>query len=130
MSRLAAKKYQTVNQQSALEYADPHQLIQLLYDQLIDHIDCAIHLIRQQDHIEQKGYRISQAMLIIASLKAYLNHDQGGSIAANLFNLYRYMEQKLLEANYKNDADLLLEIKSLVEEIRSGWAGIREQSLK
>ena len=130
MAHLAVQQYQSINQQSAIHYADDHLLIQMLYEALSDHIAQASHLLEQGNYnIEQKGKLISKAIMLVEALKAYLNYEQGGQIAVNLGALYDYMERTLFEANYKNDVNLLLEVKKLVEEIKAGWIGIREEAL-
>lgn len=128
----AVKSYQDTH--AAVQYADDHQLIQMLYDTLIDRMNQAHHLLVQGDTLDsnqigQKGALISKAIFIVEALKAYLNEEQGGQIAVNLRALYDYIEHQLFEANYKNDASLLLETKQLVEEVRSGWIGIRQDAL-
>jgi flagellar protein FliS len=39
-----------------------------------------------------------------------------------------YCEEKLLEANIKNDMELLDEVASHIRTVREGWVGIREQA--
>jgi flagellar protein FliS len=57
-------------------------------------------------------------------LRSCLNVEVGGDFARNLLELYNYMEQRLLEANIKNDPTLLDEVGQLMLQIKSGWDAI------
>ncbi len=75
--------------------------------------------------IADKGASISKAIDIISNgLKASLDHDKGGEIAARLEALYDYMVTRLLQANLKNDLKALEEVSGLLEEIHSAWREI------
>lgn len=129
MSNFSIAQYQAVGHHSAIAYADPHQLIQMLYDALIDSIMQAAQWIGAVKSFEKKGLFISRAIIIVELLSASLNHDLGGEIADNLKDLYDYMNRKLFEASLTNNLDILLEVKGLVEEISHGWSGIRQEAL-
>ncbi len=45
-------------------------------------------------------------------------------MAENLDRLYDYMERQLLQANLKNDVNILDEVSSLLKEIKVGWDAI------
>lgn len=66
-------------------------------------------------------------MSIIDGLRASLNHERGGKIAANLDALYDYMTRTLVTANLHNDDTKLAEVEKLLNEIRVGWKGIEAQ---
>ena len=80
---------------------------------------------RRGDRATQ-GERIGKAIDIIASLDAYLDHEQGAEVSKNLESLYDYMVRSLFDANAQKSPEKLDEVLSLLEEIRSGWAGAGE----
>jgi len=45
----------------------------------------------------------------------------GGSLAANLDDLYDYMARQLINANLQNKVETLDEVSGLLREIRSAW---------
>src|SRR5690606_41788549 len=74
----------------------------------------------------RKAELIGRVIDIVAHLRAALDHDAGGDLAANLQALYDYMERRLLEANLRNEPALLDEVSSLLRELQLGWRAIAE----
>jgi flagellar protein FliS len=102
----ALNKYSQVAVQANTTYASPHRLIQMLLEGALEKIATAKgHLARGS--IANKGQQISWALSIIGGLRASLDMSAGGEIAQNLFNLYDYMERRLLHANLRNDVAAL-----------------------
>ena len=60
-------------------------------------------------------------------MSAPLNLEQGGTLAADLRDLYTYIAMRLTQANLRNDEAALEECRGLIEPLRSAWAGIAEQ---
>ena len=116
----AVNQYQSIGNQSEAMDASPHRLIQMLMEGALDRIAIAKGAMQQQD-VELKGERISSAISIVEGLRASLNKDAGGEISANLDNMYEYMARRLMEANLKNDVDMLDEVADLMRKIKSGW---------
>ncbi|MDR0731372.1 MAG: flagellar protein FliS, partial [Treponema sp.] len=52
------------------------------------------------------------------------NFEQGGDIAKNLFALYTWFNQELLEANVKQDQRRITVVRNMANELRSAWAQI------
>ncbi|MEQ8662363.1 MAG: flagellar export chaperone FliS [Gammaproteobacteria bacterium] len=119
----AVDQYARLSLRTDIESASPHRLILMLIDGGIDKIRAA-RLAMQRGAIAEKGANISWAISIIDGLRASLNLEQGGQLAANLDNLYDYMSRTLLEANLHNDIARLDVVEKLLQEIRAGWKGI------
>ena len=47
-------------------------------------------------------------------------------MAGNLDSLYAFMQQRLSQANLRNDPALLDEVTDLLREVKAGWDGIRQ----
>jgi flagellar protein FliS len=118
----AAKAYGQVGVQSGA-YASPHRLIQMLMDGVLDKIANAKGHMSRGD-IKQKGNFISWAISIIGGLRASLDFEKGGEIAANLEALYDYMERTLVVANAENSIQKLDEVTTLLTTIRDAWVEI------
>ena len=121
-----AAQYRKVGVQSNVETATPHKLIEMLLDGALSKLHLARGLMEQKQ-IAAKGEQISWALAIIDGLKAALDLTAGGEVAANLDALYDYLMRRLVVANLDNDVAVLDEVARLLNEIRLGWNGIRQQ---
>lgn len=127
--------YQTGIQQALNEYhnsgvlaeanggADPHRLIQMLFEGGLERIVTA-RTAMEHGNVALKGERISRAIDILEGLRAHLDMEKGGEIAANLEALYDYMQRRLTEANLRNDVAMLDEVANLLREVKTGWDAI------
>ncbi len=123
-ARNAISAYQKVGVDTAIEVADPHRLILLLFSGAQAAIGKA-RLAMQQQQIAAKGKAISQAIDIIGNgLKVSLDLEKGGEIAERLDALYDYLVLRLLRANLDNDLRALEEVSGLLEEIHGAWRDI------
>jgi flagellar secretion chaperone FliS len=119
-----AGAYQKVGIETALQNASPHQLIVLLLTGARQAILVARGGIDQKN-IPLKGSSISKAIdIILNGLRASIDTEQGGEIAANLSALYDYMARRLLHANMHNDVGALDEVLRLLGEIQESWEAI------
>jgi flagellar protein FliS len=115
--------YGEVGVKAGTAYADSVQLIQMLFDGLIDSLSVAEGNI-QRNEIQEKGDSLSRAIRIILGLQGSLDVEKGGEIAANLADLYDYCTRRLLHANLRNDLEAVQEVKKLMSEIREAWSQI------
>lgn len=120
--------YQRVNTQTSITDADPHKLIQLLYNGALERINMAKARMQAKDY-EGKGKLIGKAIEIIGGLRSFLDFEKGGELAARLEGLYDYMERTLLEASARNDMAKLDEVAGLLRSVKEGWDGIREEAV-
>jgi len=118
--------YQRVNTQTSITDADPHKLIQLLYNAAIERINMAKARMQAKDYAG-KGQLIGKAIEIIGGLRSFLDFEKGGQLAAQLEALYDYMERTLLEASMRNDVEKLDEVLGLLRSVKEGWDGIRQE---
>jgi flagellar secretion chaperone FliS len=123
----ALHQYQSVNTQTSVVDVDKHQLIQLLFDGVLERINMATARIKAKDY-EGKNKLIIKSIEIIAGLRGFLDLEKGQDLATNLNDLYIYCERRLLEANIKNDIALLEEVASHIKKVQEGWSGIREEA--
>ena len=125
MNAYAMKQYQTVSVHAQVSEADPHRLIQMLLEGGLQRLAQAKGAL-EHGNIPLKGELIGKAMGIIGGLRESVDREKGGEIAANLDNLYAFMQQRLTQANLQNDPAMLDEVASLLREIKQGWDGIRQ----
>lgn len=121
---VASNAYARVGVETSVEGADPHRLVALLFDGLLESVAQARGAIRER-RVEAKVRAIARALRIVEEgLRAGLNLREGGSLARDLDALYTYLAQRLALANLHNDDAMLDECARLVEPLRSAWAAI------
>ena len=119
----AMNQYKQVGIQASVENADPHTLVQMLFDGAIERLNMA-KMSMKQGNIALKGENISRAISIVDGLRTSLDMKSGGEMAESLEALYDYMQRQLLTANVENKVDKIEEVLSLIGEIRAGWMAI------
>jgi flagellar protein FliS len=124
VSNVFAGTYRQVGVETGVSAASPHRLVTMLFDGFNDAIAQARKAL-QQGQIEAKCKAITRAVRIVdEGLKASLDVDTGGRLAADLLALYGYVTVRLTEANLHNDNDALAECAALLEPVRSAWIAI------
>ncbi|MDI9818847.1 MULTISPECIES: flagellar export chaperone FliS [unclassified Legionella] len=123
----ALEQYKTVELQTRVEAATPHELIHLLLQGARSQIATAQGNI-QRNQTREKGEHIGKAISIIDGLRSSLDHENGGEIAENLDKLYDYIQRILLKANLSNDIELLTQANQLLSEVHQAWQSIKENS--
>lgn len=113
--------------ETAVETASPARLIVMLYDGAIRFIHEAAHAMRQCDY-ETQNYKLQRAQKILAELISSLDFEKGGEIAENLFRLYTYMYNQLVEANIHDSLERLEHVASLLSDLREAWDAIATES--
>ena len=119
----ALQAYSQVSIESAINSANPVQLIVILYDGALNAIATAQGQM-QQNNYELKGGLISKAIDIIDALRTAIDRENGGEIAENLNDLYEYINRQLITANLKNDKSILESVSRILLDLRGAWAGI------
>lgn len=128
MSRNPAAAYAQVGVETSVQEADPHRLILLLFEGATVAIKTGkLHM--ERGEIAPKGMAISKAIDIISNgLKASLDMEKGGDLAAKLSALYDYMVERLLLANLKNNSATLDEVLGLLDQIQRLGGNRQRQS--
>lgn len=100
--------------------ASPVQLVHLAYEGVIEAIiEARSHLNAKRIH--ERSRAITRAQLLIKELETALDFNQGGDISVQLGKLYRYMQGRLREANFKQIEQPLVEVQGLLETVASAW---------
>ena len=114
--------YQQVNLDAKAASATPHQLVLMLIDGLLD------EMTRVKGHISakrlaEKGEGTNKCMNILIGLDSALDVENGGEIAANLHDLYGFVQTELFRASIANDISHIDTAEKIVLNIREGWEG-------
>jgi flagellar protein FliS len=103
---------------TSVQTASPVKLLLMVYDGLIVSIKKGKQEI-EADKPAQAHISIVKAQDILTELMSNLNMDY--PISQNLFQLYDYMKQRLVESNIKKNADMLEEVLTFAQELRDTW---------
>lgn len=121
-----AGAYQQVGAQTAVSNASAHQLVSLLFEAFFTALLRAEGAIRNKD-VPTKNTALSHAVRIVdEGLKAALNLNAGGQLAADLADLYAYICLRLTQANLRGDLQALDECRRLMQPLREAWTSIAE----
>ncbi len=119
----AMESYGSDNLASQASVANSVDLIQMLFDGLIESLSAARgHL--QHGAIQEKCKSIARASRIVIGLQGSLDFQKGGDLARNLNELYSYVTRRLIYANANNDLGVLEEIYGLMNEVRQAWLDV------
>lgn len=132
MYNAKVKNYQKEALKSRIAGADRYEIIQMLMAGAIEKMVFAKVAIEKK-HLEAKSEHLSKASAILEALRGCLDFDAGGEVTENLYALYSYMIDRLVDATLKNDSSIIDEVSALLREIKSGWDAIphdiREKTL-
>ena len=121
----SASAYKVASVEASVEMADPHGLINLLFDALIRSLRAA-KLAMANGDVPGKCKQISAAIRLLEDgLILALNPEEGGELAGNLRELYSFCVVRLVHANAKNDASAIEEVERIIDPIADGWRQIR-----
>lgn len=105
---------------------DKESLLIMLYEGALRFIRLAQFSIVNKN-FNEKGENISKVIAIITELDCALDHKIGGEIAANLSALYRYIINKLTDANINNDSGSLDEVENILTPLKDTFKEIKEE---
>jgi flagellar protein FliS len=127
MALTGINAYRKGNLKQDIANADPHKLTLMLMQGALDRIAYAKGAMERREY-EQKAQFISRVVAILINLRDTLDLEAGQEMAANLFELYDYMINRINEAHITNNLQYLDEVSSLLTTIRDAWVQIPESA--
>ena len=127
-------------EQSANNISSPHEIIRSLMKELMNSMKKIV--IDIQDEREglnnfsilnketkksqalKKSKNLSKSLSIIYGLQTCLDFDKALDIATNLFQLYEYCRQQIINGFSKRIEDGILKAINIIKEIMEGWEEI------
>ena len=100
--------------------ADPGELVVMLYRGAARFLAAAIEAV-DANNLQTANNSFVRAQAIITELRETLDLKRGGDLAQNLSNIYEYMNNRLIEANLRKDAQPAREILTLLRELLPAW---------
>jgi len=132
MYNAKVKNYQKEALKTRVAGADRYEIIQMLMAGAVEKMVFSKVAIEKKQ-LEAKAEHISKASAILEALRGCLDFEVGGEVTENLYALYSYMIDRLLDASLQNDPLIIDEVINLLKEIKSAWDAIpqdvRQQTL-
>ena len=104
--------------QNSVTTASPGELTLMLYNGCLKFLNKAKLAIHDKN-VQEKNINLQKAQAIISELRVTLNMEI--EISKNMMALYEYMNNRLVEANIRNDIAIIEEVEGLVTEFRDTW---------
>lgn len=103
---------------SKIMTASPAELILMLYDGAIKFCNLAVAAV-ENNEIEKAHINIMKVERIVEEFQMSLDHKY--PVAKDFDNVYRYLIQRLQEANLKKDVEILQEVLKHLRTMRETW---------
>lgn len=113
--------------QNSVTTASPGELTLLLYNGCLKFIKLAKIAIEEKN-VEQRNINLIKAQDIMQELMLTLNMDL--EISQGMMQMYDYIHRRLIEANTKNDIEILNEAEGYVTEFRDTWKEVMKLTKK
>jgi len=123
--------YRNVERQALGEADDPHFVVLMMFDALLK----SMALFRENAaakegrQLKLKSESFARSLTIIYALQTSLDFEKGGNISENLFQLYEFSRQQLLDALRAGEAKGTENAIEILTEIRDAWSQIGSQSV-
>ena len=119
----ASRRYAAVHAGSRIESATPHELVKILFDELLLAIDAAV-LAHAASDMAKFNEKHARAMSIIHALESSLDFELGGQVAVSLAQIYRESRRLLLLSAREKTIDDAIKASAILTEIADAWAQI------
>jgi flagellar protein FliS len=119
--------YKKGNLKQDIAQADPHKLTLMLMQGALDRMAYAKGCMERKDY-EGKSEHLSRANAIVMNLRDTLDMEMKSEVSENLYSLYEYMIQRLIDASVQNSLKIMDEVINLMSPIKNAWAEIPEDA--
>jgi len=115
--------YEAMSYSSRIEGASPHELVTILYEELVLALTLLAFSMRAQDSMKTNA-QFGRASGIIHALEAGLDHDLGGTLAASLSAIYRSARTEMMVARETNNPDRVERLAQAFTDMNDSWKKI------
>jgi flagellar protein FliS len=119
----ASRRYAAVETGSKVEGATPHQLVKILFDELLLALDASVVAARADDRRKALDKQ-TRALAILHALETSLDFERGGDIATSLAIIYREARRLTLGATQSHAPEPMIEARRILAEIADAWGQI------
>lgn len=117
--------YTNSDREAVAESNDPVAIVALLFDELIRNMQEFVRLSEEKNkNHEARSKHFSKSLSIIYALQTSLNFEEGGEISNNLFRLYEYSRQQMLQDWKESTTNRTEHAITILDDIRDAWQQI------
>ena len=104
---------------------NPHKIIEEVLKDLKKNMETLAYSIDNEPVISSiKSQSFSKSLTAIYILQSSLNFEDGKDIAENLYNIYEFCKDGILQGFTKKDSKLIYDAIPPIDEILDGWKQI------
>jgi flagellar secretion chaperone FliS len=108
--------------QQAATTASPAQLVLMLFDGALSEVARAARAFEVSPvDLAEVNDCLGRAQAIVGHLSLTLDRERGGQVAAGLSSLYRFCQERLVEANVRKTTDPLPAVTDALTGLRDAW---------
>ena len=120
------KQYLNNDIASKTSNLNPHKIIEEVLKDLKKNMETLAYSIDNEPVISSiKSQSFSKSLTAIYILQSSLNFDEGKEIAENLFRIYEFCKEGIMNGFTKRDSKLVYESIPPINEILDGWKQIK-----
>ena len=119
----AKASYTTIDLSSRIEGATPHQLVAILFDELLKALEAMEAAAARRDTARVATCQ-SRALSVLFGLESSLDMERGGEIAQSLSSIYKEARRLTVQAGRDCDANAIAKARGMIGEIVSAWSVI------
>lgn len=108
-----------------IKTASQGKLVIMLYEEAVRQMQIAVkELEAEAPKLDVINNSIIKAQDIITELMVSLDFEKGGEIANNLYSLYVFFNQQLMQANVQKNAEIITPILDMVKDLKDAWSQV------
>jgi flagellar protein FliS len=115
--------YEAMSYSSRIEGASPHELVTILYEELVLALTLLAFSMRAQDSLKTNA-QFGRASGIIHALEAGLDHDLGGTLAESLSAIYRSARTEMMVARETANPERIERLAQAFTDMNDSWKKI------
>lgn len=123
-ARWVAGRYRTVDLESRVAAADPHELVSMLFTGLRE----ALGRAERAETPASRTPATGRALAIIEALDASLDFSTGGSVARALSGVYAQVRMLVVAGNLETRPELFAAARAQIAAVHASWGAIGRAS--
>ena len=126
----ASQAYKQAENIGLAEVTNPHEIVQTLFNELIKSMCLFEKSFDDKKSSEIRSSSFARSLTIIYSLQSSLDFEKGGDISNNLFRIYEYSRQQLINDLKNGKLDGVTNAIHIIKEIADAWNQIADEVKK